>query len=394
MKLFKTVIFYSAGFLQGVCLVVFPAASFIWKDPAWGALSDQQYGLLFFPMVGAAILTSLKVGQWARMFGRARLYYLGLGSDIVYFLLLLAVTLSAGNAGQAFLVLVTANLFLGAGFGLLVSTLNILVLDLYPQKRDAALTGLHALLGIGAASAPLIVNYSYQTHGWQFAVVFPIVALATVMTISSATKVTASVTSDRGQTQEGLGDARLAAGAKAFLGIVVLYGIVEAVVGNWSVSYLTEEKALTVQLATRSLAFFWLAMTIGRVVASIISTKIDASILYQLSPPVMAGSLLLVVFSRASGLMPVFYLAVGLACSYFFPLSISLSTRFYGESKDSLSGYMVGSLMLGIGIGSSLVGFLRDQGIIRLSHAFLSAALVAAVLGALSFALIRSRRTA
>lgn len=159
-------------------------------------------------------------------------------------------------------------------------------------------------------------------------------------------------------------------------------------------SYLTEEKALTVQLATRSLAFFWLAMTIGRVVASIISTKIDASILYQLSPPVMAGSLLLVVFSRASGLMPVFYLAVGLACSYFFPLSISLSTRFYGESKDSLSGYMVGSLMLGIGIGSSLVGFLRDQGIIRLSHAFLSAALVAAVLGALSFALIRSRRTA
>ena len=57
-----------------------------------------------------------------------------------------------------------------------------------------------------------------------------------------------------------------------------------------------------------------------------------------------------------------------------WPLSVSLSTRFYEESREALSGLMVAAIMLGIGIGSSTVGFLRDQGWISLAQAFFASA--------------------
>jgi hypothetical protein len=42
---------YSAGLVQGIVLVTFPAASTIFTDPGQYDLSNTQYGTMFLPQV-------------------------------------------------------------------------------------------------------------------------------------------------------------------------------------------------------------------------------------------------------------------------------------------------------------------------------------------------------
>ncbi len=386
----KAGVLFTASFLQGVCLVLFPAASFIWKAQEIGALSDQQYGLLFFPMVTMAILTSVSLKKQLEKISRAKVYSIGLLFDIVYLLALLPVSLTNANASLNFGILIVANLFLGAGFGCLISILNILIIDYFPKKRDAALTGLHGFLGIGAATAPLVVNFFYQQDSWTLAVMLPIVLIVLVLAASSFFKVAQATEQTVGGITPGKAaseSGRMALGAKAFLLVVVLYGVVEGTIGNWTISYLNEERNFSIAVASQALSAFWLAMTVGRILAAIMTTKIKATVLYRISPFMIIAGLLAILFMSTENTVIAIYFAVGLGCSYFFPLSVSLSTQSNESLKETLSSFMVAALMLGYGLGSPLVGFMKNQGWIHLSHAFSFATFLACVFGALAFSL-------
>jgi len=292
-------VFFAAAFLQGVCLVLFPAASFIWKAREIGALTDQQYGLLFFPMVAMAILTSISLKRQLQKVSKAKIYFVGLFLNIFYLAGLFGVSLTGANASVNFGILIIANLFLGAGFGCLVSILNILVIDLFPMRRDAALTGLHSFLGIGAAVAPQMVNFFYQNAAWTFAIILPILFIILVLLASFFLKVVEAKEQAGSERMPGRAVSEpktMALGAKAFLFVVVLYGIVEATIGNWTISYLSEEREFSIAVASGALSAFWLAMTFGRVLAAIMTTKVKATVLYRISPFLIMTSLLAVLF--------------------------------------------------------------------------------------------------
>ena len=55
----ETTTVYTAGLVQGIALVTFPAAGTIFTSPSHYGLSSTQYGSMFLPQVVAAITASL-----------------------------------------------------------------------------------------------------------------------------------------------------------------------------------------------------------------------------------------------------------------------------------------------------------------------------------------------
>jgi fucose permease len=50
----------------------------------------------------------------------------------------------------------------------------------------------------------------------------------------------------------------------------------------------------------------------------------------------------------------------GLACSAFFPLSVALATRRFEKHVAWVSSMLIAALMVGVGLGSYVIGVLRD----------------------------------
>ena len=85
-------IIYLAGLVQGLALVSFPAASFIFTAPQGFAFSSTRYGLMFVPQVVLAIAASSLGPSWARRWTLKRVLLAAWLADVLSMALL---TLSA-----------------------------------------------------------------------------------------------------------------------------------------------------------------------------------------------------------------------------------------------------------------------------------------------------------
>ena len=394
-RLPKTALFYFSAFLQGLCLVLIPASSFIFKSPEANAITDQQYGLLFLPQIVAAVGVTWFFKPILNRWGTEKVLFLAyLFNGILLFFLWMTNLVPTHNE-MSFLFLLACNLFLGLGFGLMVSVLNLLSVDLFPEKRDSILAGLHAFLGIGAAVSPLLVNWSYERESWVLSVWAALVLVAFLATGSFFSRAgrsqwDGSATQIPGEKKENSKES-MPPGIVLFLTVIFFYGVAESIVGNWSIVYLDQEKQFSQSVASVSLSTFWMFMTVGRLLASVLVLKIDPRYLYRFSPFFLAAALTANSLNQHESLSVFLYVAIGLGCSYFFPLSISLSSRYFEAWKERLASLAIAALMLGVGVGSSVVGFLRDAGIVNLSQAFLGAMIGILFVAAIAFWLTRHK---
>src|SRR5262249_42715533 len=139
-------------------------------------------------------------------------------------------------------------------------------------------------------------------------------------------------TAGRGAPGEGAGAAP--AGTTSFLrglprrfwlyaAMVLLYGIVETVNGNWSTLYLTQQRSVPTQWASLTLTTFWAMVTVGRVLVAVVSSHVSARWIYLGLPALLALAFLVITqVSTTLGGILAFGLA-GLACSALLPLSLS-----------------------------------------------------------------------
>jgi len=148
---------YSAGVIQGVALVTFPAASAIFSSPAYFHLSSTEYGGMFVPQAIMAIASSLMGGGLTRNFGIKRIYLLGLVANLLAMTFLVLSQFVMHNHAFAYGILLIATTCMGIGFGLTVPAINTLAAALFPRNVDRAVLVLNALLGVGTALAPAFV---------------------------------------------------------------------------------------------------------------------------------------------------------------------------------------------------------------------------------------------
>src|SRR5665213_1466426 len=108
---------YSAGLMQGVALVTFPAASAVFTNPSDYGLSSTEYGAMFVPQAVMAIVSSLLGAGLRKRLGAKWVYLLGLFSNLLAMTLLIVSRFVMKDHSLAYGVLLAATTCMGIGFG-------------------------------------------------------------------------------------------------------------------------------------------------------------------------------------------------------------------------------------------------------------------------------------
>ncbi len=351
-----TVLIYCAGLLQGLMLVSVPALSAALKHSL--ALTDGRYGSLFLAQVLCTTLAALAGGELAKRTPLKRLLLVALLGNAAAQLALAAS--AAAPAQWAYAVLLTATSLLGLGFGLSSAPLNAYPVLLFPRRRDAAVVALHTALGVGLAIGPLIAApFLMRAAWWQF----PLLLSAATAALTAAIAL-AHLEEPRTQAFSPVAAAlpvraryRIAA---PFVLIAVLYAFAEGTFSNWAVIYLQEDRALPAPVATAALSVFWAALAAGRLLIAAVVLRLSPHRVWLALPLMMVAVLLALPQVRGSAGALAAYAMAGLACSAFFPLTISHAVQRLPSDTAWVSSVLVAALMTGVGLGTYLIAPLRE----------------------------------
>ena len=364
---------YLAGMLQGLTLVSFPASSALLKQ--MHGFSDAQYGAIFLPQVALAVIGALGGGALASRLGLRVLLGGALLINGLSQLLLAGTVMLPPPAAFAVVLLGTACL--GLGFGASGAPLNGLPPLFFPRRRDTALVALHTLLGLGLAVGPLLASPFIMAGRWAG---FPLLLAALCALLAAAAF--AQRFPDDGVAREESASGRLAmadpmplpamptpalrdhpvrtAGFWLFTVIAVLYAFAEGTFGNWAVLYLQDVKHLPETVAASALSVFWAAMVGGRLLTSVLVLKLAPRYIWLSLPGLMIVAFLLLPYADTPARGIAGFALAGLACSAFFPLSIGLASQRFDRHVPWVSSMLIAALMVGVGLGSYVIGLLRE----------------------------------
>jgi MFS family permease len=367
---------YSAGLLQGLALVTFPAASAVFTSPVDYGLSNSQYGLMFVPQVVMAILASLLGGRLEHRWGEKRVFLTGLGANLASMALLVASRFLLGDHAVAFGVLLVATALLGIGFGLTVPALNTLAASLFPDRVDVAILALNALLGLGTALAPVLVALFVGLGAWWGLPLAVAVLLAGLLAFSAPLPLDAA----------GAAEAAVARSRRfwLFFAFAFGYGAVETLNGNWAILYMKGVLHAPAALASIALTLFWGAATAGRVLFASIDRWLPARTTFRLLPWVVGLAFIAtsLVPASAPGLGAATFALAGLGCSALLPLMISLGSR------DASPGNLIAGYQIGYGLAAFGLEPLRTHAGLGMRALFGYGSLLALVLAGLSLVLV------
>jgi MFS family permease len=383
---------YTAGLLQGLALVTFPAASGVFTDPHAHGLSNSEYGVMFAPQTLLAVTAALLGGRIARRWGQKRVLLLGLAADLASMALLVSSRFALGNHAAAFACLLGATALMGIGFGLTIPVVNALAASLYPRRVDVAVLALNALLGLGTALAPVFVALFVGFGIWWGLplTVGGLLAALILWTVSlplGADKHDAG--RDVGQV-ESQSPGRLSRRFWLFAAFALCYGIVETLNGNWAILYMQGVLNAPAGLAAVTLTLFWAAATAGRVLFAGIERWLPGPSTFRLLPWVIALAFVATAFvpSSTPGLGTAAFGLAGLGCSALLPLTISLGRQ------DASPGHLIACYQAGYGLAAFGIAPLRDRAGLGLRPLFGGAAAIALALAALSAAIVGAGRRA
>lgn len=370
---------YLSGFLQGLTLVSYPASSSLLKQ--MHGLSDPQYGAIFLPQVALAVIGAIGGGALARRLGLKNLLWMALIAN-AFSQLALAGSLVM-NPALGFAVILLGTAALGFGFGLSGAPLNAYPPLLFPRRRDTALVALHTALGMGLAGGPLLVG-GFVAHGAWVGFPVSLLLLALVLALAAAfVRMPQTETAPQAASPVTAGGRPLAAlSFWLFALITVLYAFAEGTFSNWAVIYLHEGKHIPEMAAALALSVFWAAMASGRLLVSALVLRVPARRIWMTLPVLMIGAFMALPYAGSAVVGIGLFAIAGLACSGFFPLTIGLASERFPQYVPWVSSMLIAALMVGVGLGSFLVGALREwlalEQLYRVSAAYPLAALILA----------------
>ena len=384
----------SVGVMQGVALVTFPAISTVLTSPTSYGLSSSAYGLIFLPQVVAAIAASFLGAQLSRTWGAKRVLLLGLLADALSMAVLLSSTLVVHQHQLTLPLLMLATALMGFGFGGVVPVLNTFIADFQSDRVDEAILMLNALLGLGTALAPALAAVVVGPGVWWL---LPTIVLAAALVLWSACskqplRLSGASASLAAKENSGAGSSGL---LLLFVGVAVLYGLVETLNGNWSVILMSNPVGAPAQVASLALTLFWAMVTVGRLLFSRLATWFPPRVLLPGLPVFLA--VVLFGVSRVSpgdsaGALVLFALS-GLGCSAMLPLIISFGQKQLVHLGEAVAGLLIAAYQLGYGLAAFGGGALQQQWHLPIASLFGVGAWVALALALLGCLIVVPNRT-
>lgn len=268
-------------------------------------------------------------------------------------------------------------LFLGFADGILDVGANTLLPWVYGDKSGPYFNGLHFVFGLGALSAPLIIERSLQLSGgirwgfWAMGLCMLPVMLALKRIPSPAQKIPEA---DRAQGGEPLGLVLL------IVLIFLAYGGSEAAFGNWIFSYAKARQLADDSSAAYLNSLFWGTLTLGRLVAIPLALRLPQRRILAFNAGLALLSLaLLLTWPQSRPMLWIATVGAGLGMSSFFPTLVSFSGKVLSPD-GRVSGKIVSLFFVGSSCGAILIPWLIGQGFEAFGPTVVSAVIFAALL--------------
>ncbi|MBK8534628.1 MAG: MFS transporter [Candidatus Competibacteraceae bacterium] len=347
---------YLIAFLQGLTLVSFPASSAVLRQ--MHGFTDAQYGAIFLPQVALAVLGAVAGGTLARRLGLQPLLWLtAAGNGLSQLALAASVWVMPA---LVFPTILAGTALLGFSFGLGGAPLNSYPPRFFPRHAPAAVVALHTLLGLGLMVGPLLAEGFVRADRWAG---FPLLLLglsALLALIAARVRLPEEAAGSAVARSAALKPPLTSGAFWTFAAIAVLYAFAEGAFSNWAVIYLREAKALPAGVAALALSVFWAAMVTGRLLVAVLVVRVAPQVIWLTLPVLMAAAFLLLPGANTPALGLGLFALAGLACSAFFPLTITLASARFPDQVAWVSSMLIAALMVGVGLGSFVIGPLRE----------------------------------
>ena len=313
---------------------------------AYYHVNTSTIGLLFFTFSTGYVLSAGSSGFFMQKIGQG--WYLAWGTAVC-----LVSTLAFSLKPPFTLALIT-NLLLGFGTAVIDTGFNTLISSL--PRRTKLLNYLHAFYGTGALLGPLIASAFLSIH-WEWNTVYLVWCGLSLLQFIGCIILLRAQSFSISVPQNEQYPSKKASGAVFKIGpiwlailFLFLYVGLETSVGNWSYSFLLEDRHQTILLAGWIVSGYWSCITLGRFLVNTIAKHLHMgieAIVYCSLVGTGSGGLLVWLLPNGQAAM----LGICLIGFFLGPLFASIIVVV----PRLVPGYLVAST-IGLLLGTSVIG--------------------------------------
>jgi fucose permease len=307
-------------------------------------------GGVFTALYLGALLMQIVAGPLNDRIGQRPVLLVGLA--------LLALGIFGMVASRALALTLACAIVAGLGQGALAVSANVLIAEVFPGRRAAALNLLNVFFGAGAVAGPAIAGLTLQIWGSALPALvlgagLLLLQLPLIPLLSVVPRIAHSGIPERST-------ALYRSPLLWMLGaLLLLYVGSENGMGGWTATYLERTTALGATTAALVTSGFWLALTAGRMIAALLGARLLPYTLLLISlGGALAGGLLLAGSTGNAPLTIVAVLLLGVCFGPIFPTVLAITTATF----RSTSGTAVSILMAMGSIGGMVIPW--SQGVL------------------------------
>lgn len=246
----------------------------------------------------------------------------------------------------------------GLGQGICNLSGNVMIGRLFSEKNVAAVNLINLFFGLGAFVGPLFVSLSL--HLWQngfpalwFSVVLLLAAAAIFLFGFFNVKVDSDHAAQAGQPKKKL---RVTALLFSLGMLILLYVGSESAIGGWATSYMQQTTSLKIEIAALVTSGFWLALSLGRAMGTLIGTRLSARHILMICLGISSLGTILFVLGYGQTIMSVAAIfLIGLGFGAIYPTGMAMLTSAHPDNPGQ-----AGSLITAMGsIGGAIIPWMQ-----------------------------------
>ncbi len=252
---------------------------------------------------------------------------------------LTAVSLFGFGMSKNFVMLCLIAIPLGLGAGSIDTALNNYVALHYNASR---MSFLHCFYGVGVTISPFVMAMVFRNgmewrNGYRIASLIQVcLAVLLIVTLPVWKKVHGSDTVDEESFETlTVREAASIRGVKVMWMLFICSVAIEVSVGTWSSTFLVEHRHLSNELAAGSVTFYYLGMTIGRLLSGILAKKLHSWKIIKIGFIVLAAALLLLLLVPDNIVTIAALMLIGMGNGPMFPNFNYLTPENFGENRSS-----------------------------------------------------------
>jgi fucose permease len=248
----------------------------------------------------------------------------------------------------------------GVGLGLAVPAANLLVAEVNPERRSAALNTLNFCWSVGAVACPFLVAAAAKSG--RIPLLLGLVAGLLLVVAVGIAAMPAAIVEPTASADARVTEIHWRHRTLPVLGAMFfIYVGTENAFGGWVASYAKSLGNLTVTIAVMTPSFFYGSLTLGRWVAPLLLRVVDEVRLAQAGVLLACAGMAGLLISHALPGVIVSACLAGLGLSSVYPITISLLSREFGPAASRVGSVMFTLANLGGGFLPWLVGASSSQ---------------------------------